>query len=93
MDKGFRQSVLERVLVLDGAMGTMIQRLGLSESDFRRDAFRDWSCDLRGNNDILSLTCPESIAEIHEKYIIAGAEIISTNSFNSNRISHEDYGL
>lgn len=93
MNKSFRQSVLERVLVLDGAMGTMIQRLGLSESDFRRNAFRDWSCDLRGNNDILSLTCPESIAEIHEKYIIAGADIISTNSFNSNRISQADYGL
>ena len=93
MSKDFQQSVLDRVLVLDGGMGTMIQRLDLTERDFRSERFRDWNCDLRGNNDILSLTSPDAIACIHREYVLAGADIISTNSFNANAVSQSDYGL
>lgn len=82
-----------RILVLDGAMGTMIQRLGLSEADFRGSRFAQWNCELRGCNDLLCLTAPESIGRIHRAYIDAGADIIETNTFNSNAISLSDYGL
>ena len=83
----------KKVLVLDGAMGTMIQRLGLSEADFRGKEFADWHCELKGCNDLLCLTSPESIERIHRAYIEAGADIIETNTFNSNAISLADYGL
>ncbi len=70
-------------MVLDGAMGTMIQRHRLSEADFRGGRFADWPIDLRGNNDLLTLTQPEIIAQIHREYLLAGADVISTNTFNS----------
>ena len=83
----------ERILVLDGAMGTMIQQLGLEEADFRGARFVDWPQDVKGNNDLLSLTLPDAIADIHNIFLDAGADIIETNSFNANRISMADYGM
>ena len=85
--------IKERVLVLDGAMGTMIQEYKLTEEEFRGQRFRDFSFDLKGNNDLLSLTQPQIIFEIHRKYLKAGADIIETNTFNANRISMADYHL
>jgi 5-methyltetrahydrofolate--homocysteine methyltransferase len=82
-----------RILILDGAMGTMIQRYALTEEDFRGERFRRHPRDLRGNNDLLVLTRPHVIAEIHRQYLDAGADIIETNTFNSNAISQADYGL
>jgi len=81
----------ERILVLDGAMGTMIQRYNLSEEDFRGNRFNDHPHDLKGNNDLLSLTQPEIIMEIHRSYFKAGADIIETNTFNGTSISQADY--
>lgn len=83
----------DRILVLDGAMGTMIQSYSLTESDFRGTEFADHDCPLCGNNDLLSITSPETIGEIHRKYLEAGADIISTNTFNAQRISMADYRL
>lgn len=83
----------KRVLVLDGAMGTMIQRYGLDEKAFRSERFKDYPQDLKGNNDILCLTRPNIISEIHKAYLEAGADIIETNTFNANAISQVDYGL
>jgi 5-methyltetrahydrofolate--homocysteine methyltransferase len=83
----------ERILVLDGAMGTMIQRYLLSEEDFRGERFKDYPHDLKGNNDLLSITKPEVIKEIHKAYLSAGSDIIETNTFNSNSISQTDYKL
>ena len=82
-----------RILILDGAMGTMIQRYALSEEDFRGERFRSHPRDLKGNNDLLVLTRPDVIGEIHRQYLEAGADIIETNTFNSNAISQADYGL
>lgn len=82
-----------RILVLDGAMGTMIQRYGLSEADFRGARFRDSQVTLRGDNDLLNITRPDIVDEIHRKYLAAGADIITTNTFNSQRISQADYRL
>jgi len=81
----------QRILVLDGAMGTMIQRHNLSEEDFRGERFKDHPHDLKGNNDLLSLTQPEIIKNIHRKYLEAGADIVETNTFNSTSISQADY--
>lgn len=83
----------ERILVLDGAMGTMIQQRNLSEDDFRGKQFKDHPKDLKGNNDILCLTRPNIIREIHEEYLEAGADIIETNTFSATRIAQADYGL
>src|SRR4249920_1240116 len=83
----------ERILILDGAMGTMIQRHQLDEKDFRGDRFAQHSIDVKGNNDLLVLTRPDVIAGIHREYLAAGADIIETNSFNSNAISQADYAL
>jgi 5-methyltetrahydrofolate--homocysteine methyltransferase len=83
----------ERILVLDGAMGTMIQREHLDEAQFRGERFRDWPRDLRGNNDLLALTQPDLIRRIHEQYLEAGADIIETNTFNSTAVSLADYGM
>lgn len=83
----------ERILVLDGAMGTMIQRYGLTEEDFRGDKFKDHPGDLKGNNDILSITKPEVIKEIHRQYLEAGADLIETNTFSSNIAAQADYKL
>ncbi len=82
-----------RVLVLDGAMGTMIQRHGLGEADFRGTLFADHDHELAGNNDLLSLTRPEIIRDIHADFLEAGVDIVTTNTFNANRVSQEDYGL
>jgi 5-methyltetrahydrofolate--homocysteine methyltransferase len=82
-----------RILILDGVMGTMIQGYRLSEADYRGERFKDWPSDLKGNNDLLVLTKPEVIREIHEQYLEAGADILETNTFNGNRLSQADYGL
>jgi 5-methyltetrahydrofolate--homocysteine methyltransferase len=83
----------KRILLLDGAMGTMIQRYRLTEADFRGARFRDHRCDLKGNNDLLILTRPDVVAEIHRAYLAAGADIIETNTFSSTAIAQGDYGL
>src|SRR5512142_1904572 len=83
----------ERILILDGAMGTMIQTHKLSEADFRGTRFADFGRDLKGNNDLLSLTQPGIIRGIHDAYLAAGSDIISTNTFNSNAPSMADYGM
>lgn len=85
--------IKQRVLVLDGALGTMIQQYNLTESDFRGDLFADLSQQLKGDNDLLNLTRPDVIAEIHEKYLKAGADIIETNTFNATAVSQADYGM
>jgi 5-methyltetrahydrofolate--homocysteine methyltransferase len=82
----------ERILVLDGAMGTMIQRYKLDENGYRGNRFADWGQDMKGNNDILCLTQPEIVEEIHRAYLEAGADILETNTFNSTSISQADYG-
>ncbi len=83
----------QRIVFLDGAMGTMIQQHRLSEADYRGARFADWDSDLRGNNDLLTLTQPQIIREIHRAYLQAGADIIETNTFNANAISMADYGM
>src|SRR5687768_2598976 len=83
----------ERILLLDGAMGTMIQRARLAEEDYRGARFRDWPRELRGNNDLLSLTQPRLIRDIHTQYLAAGADIIETNTFNSTSVAMADYGM
>src|SRR6187200_764462 len=83
----------QRILIIDGAMGTMIQRYKLTEADYRGERFKDWPSDLKGNNDLLSLTQPNIIKEIHKQYLDAGADIIETNTFNSQKVSLADYGM
>ena len=83
----------KRILILDGAMGTMIQRHKLEEEDYRGERFADWPSDLKGNNDLLVLTQPQVILDIHEQYLDAGADIIETNTFNGTRIAMADYGM
>jgi 5-methyltetrahydrofolate--homocysteine methyltransferase len=85
--------IQKKILILDGAMGTMIQKLKLQDSDYRGDRFKDHPMLQKGNNDLLSLTKPEVIKGIHLEYLRAGADIITTNTFNSNRISMSDYGM
>src|SRR3954462_1665808 len=87
------RALAERILILDGAMGTMIQRHQLSEADFRGDRFKDHAKDLRGNNDLLILTRPDVISEIHGQYLAAGADIIETNTFSSTAVAQADYLL
>lgn len=87
-----KDSLNERILVLDGAMGTMIQQYSLTEEDFRGERFSAHPVQLKGNNDLLVLTCPDVIQAIHEKYLVAGADIIETCTFNANRISQAEYG-
>jgi 5-methyltetrahydrofolate--homocysteine methyltransferase len=83
----------DRILVLDGAMGTMVQAHRLDEAGYRGDRFADWGHDLKGNNDVLVLTQPAIISDIHDAYFEAGADIVATNTFNSTAISQADYGL
>ena len=83
----------ERILIIDGAMGTMIQRYKLTESDYRGERFKDWPSDLKGNNDLLCLTQPQIIKNIHKEYLAAGADILETNTFNAQRVSLADYGM
>ncbi len=88
-----RELLARRILLLDGAMGTMIQRHQLEEADYRGERFADWPTDLKGANDLLCLTRPEIIRGIHEQYLEAGADILETNSFNATRVSMADYGM
>ena len=83
----------DRILIIDGAMGTMIQRYKLTEDDYRGQQFASWNQDVKGNNDLLSLTKPEVIKEIHGQYLEVGADIIGTNTFNATTISMADYGM
>ncbi len=87
------QALQERILILDGAMGTMIQRYKLEEKDFRGEQFKDHTDDLKGNNDLLSLTRPDIIQAIHEEYLEAGADIVETNTFSGTSIAQADYNL
>jgi 5-methyltetrahydrofolate--homocysteine methyltransferase len=88
------QSILQkRIMILDGAMGTMIQRYQLKEEDYRGERFKDFSLDVKGNNDLLCLTRPDIIRDIHEAYLEAGADIIETNTFNAQKISLADYKM
>ena len=89
----FRAAAAKRILVLDGAMGTMIQSHRFSEAEFRGERFKNWSRDLRGNNDLLILTQPDTIRQIHLDYLHAGADIVETNTFSSTRIAQADYGM
>ena len=83
----------ERILIIDGAMGTMIQQYKLAEEDYRGKRFADWPSDIKGNNDLLSITQPQIIKEIHKQYLEAGADIIETNTFNSQKVSLADYNM
>ncbi|MCG8011806.1 MAG: homocysteine S-methyltransferase family protein, partial [Candidatus Thiodiazotropha weberae] len=83
----------QRILILDGAMGTMIQRHKLSEQDYRGECFADWPSDLKGNNDLLCLSQPEIIRDIHQQYLEAGADILETNTFGANSVSMADYDM
>ena len=83
----------ERIVLLDGAMGTMIQAYGLGEDDYRGERFATWDHDLKGNNDLLSITRPDIIRDIHNSFLAAGADIIETNTFNANAPSMSDYGM
>jgi len=87
------QQLKQRILILDGAMGTMIQRYKLDEAGYRGERFKDWPSDLKGNNDLLVLTQPDIIRDIHKAYLEAGADIIETNTFNANAISMADYNM
>ena len=89
----FQQALAQRILFLDGAMGTMIQSYELEEADYRGERFADWSSSLKGNNDLLSLTQPKIIRDIHKAYLDVGADIVETNTFNANRISMADYAM
>ncbi|SHJ46270.1 homocysteine S-methyltransferase family protein [Pseudozobellia thermophila] len=91
--KDIREILKERILVLDGAMGTMLQRYKFTEADFRGERFKDWPHPLQGNNDLLSLTQPEAIAEVHRKYLEAGADLIETNTFSGTTIAMADYHM
>ena len=91
--KTIHDSLEERILIIDGAMGTMIQQYKLAEEDYRGERFKDWPSDLKGNNDLLSLTQPQIVKEIHKKYLEAGADIIETNTFNAQKVSLADYGM
>src|SRR5450432_1984618 len=83
----------ERIVLIDGAMGTMIQGQRLSEADFRGERFQDHPRDLKGNNDLLALTQPALLESFHRQYLEAGADIVETNTFNSNAVSMADYGM
>ena len=91
--KAITDCLNERILIIDGAMGTMIQRYGLTEADYRGEKFKNWSCDVKGNNDLLNITRPALITEIHLQYLDAGADIIETNTFSSTAIAMADYNM
>lgn len=88
-----RKELEKRILVIDGAMGTMIQRHKLSEEDYRGERFKNWHCDVKGNNDLLCITQPRIIIDIHKQYLEAGADIIETNTFSSTSIAMADYDM
>ncbi|HSQ43554.1 MAG TPA: homocysteine S-methyltransferase family protein, partial [Ginsengibacter sp.] len=93
MKKTIQECLNERILIIDGAMGTMIQRYKLEEKDFRGERFEDWHKDVKGNNDLLSITQPQIIEAIHQEYLKAGADIIETNTFSSTSIAQADYDM
>ena len=93
MENRLHEALAERILLLDGGLGTMIQRYGLGEEDYRGERFAAWPTQLKGCNDLLALTRPDVVGEIHEKYLLAGADIVTTDSFNANAVSLADYGL
>src|SRR5678815_406580 len=83
----------ERIVIIDGAMGTMVQTYQLDEKAYRGERFQKWNKDLKGNHDVLNITQPQIVEEIHRKYLEAGADLIETNTFNSQAISLADYGM
>ena len=87
------ETLKQRIVILDGAMGTMIQRFRLTEADYRGERFRDFPKDVKGNNELLSLTRPDVIRDIHEGYLAAGADLIETNTFGATTVAQEDYGM
>ncbi len=91
--KSIKECLQNRILIIDGAMGTMIQRHSLTEADYRGERFKDWHSDVKGNNDLLSLTQPKIIEDIHRQYLEAGADIIETNTFSSTSIAQADYDM
>ena len=91
--KTLQDCLKDRILIIDGAMGTMIQRHKLEENDYRGERFKDWHTDVKGNNDLLSITQPQIIEEIHKQYLEAGADIIETNTFSSTSIAQADYDM
>jgi 5-methyltetrahydrofolate--homocysteine methyltransferase len=91
--QSIKDCLQERILIIDGAMGTMIQRHKLGEADYRGERFKEWPQDLKGNNDLLCLTKPEVVKGIHKEYLQAGADIIETNTFNAQRVSMADYHM
>ena len=93
MQKVIEELLNERILIIDGAMGTMVQTYDLKESDFRGEEFRDNAIDLQGNNEALNIAREDVILDIHRKYLDAGSDIIETNTFSANSISQRDYGL
>jgi 5-methyltetrahydrofolate--homocysteine methyltransferase len=92
-ESALKAAAEKRILILDGAMGTMIQSYKFTEADFRGTRFADWPRDLRGNNDLLNLTQPQAIRDIHAAYLRAGADIVETNTFSSTTIAQADYGM
>src|SRR4051812_34979429 len=88
-----RSALQQRILVIDGAMGTMIQRYKLTEADYRGERFKHWHTDVKGNNDLLCITQPQIIKAIHKEYLAAGADIIETNTFSSTSIAQADYDM
>src|ERR1700744_4576090 len=92
-EAALRALAAERILVLDGAMGTMIQALGLDEEGYRGARFDAWNREVRGNNDLLTLSRPDAVRAIHLAYYRAGADIVSSNTFSSTRIAQADYGM
>lgn len=93
VEQKLRAAAKQRILILDGAMGTMIQRHKFDEADYRGDRFKDWKQDVKGNNDLLVLTQPDTIRDIHSAYFEAGSDIVETNTFNAQKISMADYGM
>ena len=93
MEKTIQEYLNERILIIDGAMGTMIQRYKLEEKDYRGERFSDWHTDVKGNNDLLSITQPQIVEAIHTQYLEAGANIIETNTFSSTSIAQADYDM
>jgi 5-methyltetrahydrofolate--homocysteine methyltransferase len=91
--KDIKEELKKRILIIDGAMGTMIQRYKLEEEDYRGTRFKDWHSDVKGNNDLLSITQPQIIEAIHKEYLAAGADIIETNTFSSTVIAQADYDM
>src|SRR5690348_15864903 len=91
--KTIQECLQERILIVDGAMGTMIQRHKLTEADYRGERFEDWHTDVKGNNDLLCITQPHIIIDIHKQYLEACADIIETNTFSSTSIAMADYDM